>query len=804
MGVSKRILSCALTTVMLVSFCLSSASCKMKSSAAKKASDTEPWYTAARVELDPGFEQDRYNVVWPEGPYMCHDKYVMRYFVLEKDVFEGMDIDIARDLMGIFDQSGNLLSMIDLYDYMDEEKSEIPVAYQVIGFAECEKGIRLYYSDPYFVNAYYCDIDTETGRKVCDRQKIDISAAQDTDRTGTEKQYYSLRGVRLIEGYEVFEFDNSDFTRTKLAVAKDSEIITCIDLEKEFGKGEGTMVFNLTGIGNGKAMFGCFGKSDIWAEFDLSTGEVNEIPEGRPIPYDYQFSSTPDGKGYLTKATGIYEYDPESGEEKQIINFDNCDANRYESQDASVLSLDDDKVIIASQNKITSAFLLPSPQVIYTLEKADKNPNAGKTVITVASLNDGLSYAEAEALKIFNEQSGDYFARLILYGQSKYSSDSKKTDVDNVDRQRYSAMAMVSGNLILDIRSGTGPDVILGASQSVDLLNDSYLMDLTPYLESKRFDSSVYYSRIIEAAKIEGKTYYIPTAFTVTGIATDGSSIDNGRNGFTYDQYVSFVKQNLNGVEPVTYKSSRLHFLNLCVQNNYSGWLTDGKIDFNREEFREIASFFRENIPEGKIEEQNMWIYGDDKQEYAGATFIEDLYNISMLAGADYYGDKIRFMGLPSADGRGPSAKVYDSFSITEGSPVEDGAYAFLDILLSEDVQNNWIGVIPVNRAAAVYRCELMKADNLIGYKRTISFTPDLIEVSYQEDLRRQGLFDPATKLDEIYLEMLDNVDSIMIPDNSVLMIVSEEIPPYFVGQKDIDSVISVINSRTQVVFDER
>ncbi len=51
---------------------------------------------------------------------------------------------------------------------------------------------------------------------------------------------------------------------------------------------------------------------------------------------------------------------------------------------------------------------------------------------------------------------------------------------------------------------------------------------------------------------------------------------------------------------------------------------------------------------------------------------------------------------------------------------------------------------------------------------------------------------------------MLDNVDSIMIPDNSVLMILSEEMPPYFIDQKNIDDVISTINSRTQVVFSER
>ena len=68
----------------------------------------------------------------------------------------------------------------------------------------------------------------------------------------------------------------------------------------------------------------------------------------------------------------------------------------------------------------------------------------------------------------------------------------------------------------------------------------------------------------------------------------------------------------------------------------------------------------------------------------------------------------------------------------------------------------------------------------------------------------QQSLFDPETNLDEIFLNMLENVDSIMIPDNSVLMIVSEEMLPYFIDQKNIDDVISTINSRSQVVFSER
>ena len=62
----------------------------------------------------------------------------------------------------------------------------------------------------------------------------------------------------------------------------------------------------------------------------------------------------------------------------------------------------------------------------------------------------------------------------------------------------------------------------------------------------------------------------------------------------------------------------------------------------------------------------------------------------------------------------------------------------------------------------------------------------------------------PDSKVPDFFLETIENIDSVMISDNSVLMIVSEEIPPYLIGQKDIDSVISVINSRTQIVYDER
>ena len=147
---------------------------------------------------------------------------------------------------------------------------------------------------------------------------------------------------------------------------------------------------------------------------------------------------------------------------------------------------------------------------------------------------------------------------------------------------------------------------------------------------------------------------------------------------------------------------------------------------------------------------------------------------------------------------------IVGSETVTVGTDVEEGAYVFLDILLSEYVQKDFRDAIPVNRAAVMRKLERENSDNTAGFNRASKTSPDLLGSSLEDSLRQGALFDPADKVDEVFLNMLEEVDSVLIPDNSVLMIVSEEIPPYLIGQKDIGSVIDAVNSRTRLVFDER
>lgn len=806
-----------LAMVMLSAVCLTASSCKKKGPKKKTVLDTDPFYTTKRIELDPQLKEDHFYAVTPKGPWLCHDKFVMIYEVEEKATEENPYPNGWGYLMGIFDMEGNLLQMVNIFEAM----CDVPgTGAQALGLCEGEKGVRLYFEnfasnrviDPDTISPansanlyetrevfYSCEYDLNTGELIKEPQRI---------KTDPDAVYFF--SLDLIEGYEVGnvqDYDEDRNTTLMIVVSKDGEPLYHVELDSVFGPGVIRYVDSIYGAGNGTAIVNCMGKAPLVAKLDLKTGKMTKVTDAKPISNNQKVSSTREGKGYITKATGVYEYDPTGANEVCVLNFDHCDINRYESQTANVLSIEDNKVILGCSPRMEGDFMMPDPVPVYILEKAEKNPNAGKTVLTVASLSDSVSYFEGEALKTFNEKNPDYHVQLVLYDQSAYQTTGDVTDdIDTSDRQMYSALSMVSGSLSMDIRSGNGPDVILGAASSIELLDSQYLMDLTPYMEGQTYDASQYYSKIIDASKIDGKTFFIPTSFTIAGIVTNGSEMNEDQVGFTYDQYISYVENQRNGNEPVTEFVSRMHFLNLCFQRNYGQWVKDRKMNIDQEDFREMAAFFKDKIPEGVSatpldQLENMMFDPDELEEKIfDVVYIENIDGIGSLARYNYFGNNLRVLGLPSKNGTGPSANIVTSFSITEGSAVKDGAYALLDILLSKDIQNNSMDAIPINREAASYRVERQKKNNWNGYiclNSPFSLSSDM-------SMRANHLYSPDLKIADIFLEMLDHVDTVLLSDNAIMMIVDEELPAYLLGQKDLNSVIATINNRSQNVFNER
>ena len=105
---------------------------------------------------------------------------------------------------------------------------------------------------------------------------------------------------------------------------------------------------------------------------------------------------------------------------------------------------------------------------------------------------------------------------------------------------------------------------------------------------------------------------------------------------------------------------------------------------------------------------------------------------------------------------------------------------------------------------SAIVLAEYIGKRNLPEYVHLTSYDLTTLLLPADDLFRAGYVFNPKDNLDVIFLDALESVYSILVKDNSALMIVSEEIPPYLIGQKDIDSVVAAINSRAQIVFKER
>ncbi len=70
-----------LAAMLLLSVCLTVSSCRKKEAKKKTISETDPWYTTKRIELDPKLSGADYFSVIPEGMWMCNDRFVTLYTV---------------------------------------------------------------------------------------------------------------------------------------------------------------------------------------------------------------------------------------------------------------------------------------------------------------------------------------------------------------------------------------------------------------------------------------------------------------------------------------------------------------------------------------------------------------------------------------------------------------------------------------------------------------------------------------------------------------------------------------------------
>lgn len=504
-----------------------------------------------------------------------------------------------------------------------------------------------------------------------------------------------------------------------------------------------------------------------------------------------------DGKTYFKNGDGISRINFKDKTIEEFFNFSWCDVGYISFSSLEIADINENTFILMGEDWSHNDFTDPyrSDFKIIEFTKAESNPHAGKKVLELYGVDYSMNCAVSDAIVSFNKTSTDYHIEIT----DRYDYDYINMDIRSADD--YSAYleevkAATSSQLATDLMNGEGPDILINASQYGQLNDPKYLTDLTPYLSVLAPDE--YFTNIINAAEVDGKLYNLPVCFSIEGILTDGINAGDSGLGFTIPEYEDFLNNKLNGKDVIN-NGQNYYFLKLF--NNMSDkFISDGKADFTVPEFAELADFVKDNV----VVDSAQWTDIDTDFEDPFVTRNRDAESYTcygcyshMIEVAEMTGSS-SILGIPSNDGRGPSAKARISVAVSAKACDIEACAQFAKSLLSDDVQNALASddALVINRS--VFRQWGERAVEYIngdGYWAWFGWEG--------EDPNPQRLIFSEHDIDNLETFILAT-NHMSYSDADINTILIEEMPAYFSGQKDLDSVIKIAQDRVQKVLDER
>ena len=380
------------------------------------------------------------------------------------------------------------------------------------------------------------------------------------------------------------------------------------------------------------------------------------------------------------------------------------------------------------------------------------------------------------------------------------NSEIDYANTDNTDRAALSSLnsyASVSDRLAMDILTGEGPDILITSGSNEQLSNKDYFIDLSGYLQNESgINESDYFMNVIEASKFNGALYQLPIGFYVDCLLASGEDLGD-KNGLTFKEYKSMVKTVCNGTDPLydhQLTFSRTEVATRLFSNASEKFISDGKIDVNCSDFNEILDYCSElparSFYEGKdVDSEWEDLMSAKENMHVQPAVVFGFYEF------EEYSMKFKeplICGYPSVDGRTATVGSNIAVSISSSTGDVNSCKQFLGILLSEDIQKTLFTNIPVNKKCTrdIALMEIAEYNKRVAGSEGAMFT------------KTGKVIDTA--LADRYVEQLSTATTSSFAYHSISLIIYEEIPAYFEGQKSFEDVATVINDRAQKALDER
>ena len=822
-----------ISIALVLSMSLSFTSCSKKKSSGRKASRSgqtikadDPWFEDKRYDIDYGIDKTR--------PTEYVSRYLTgiddRYFVIMNSGYYRMPDNITD--WENFDYSGYEIGVLDVFDRLENKtvktidlRNDLSLEgyFDTINYSDGKIIVRTLNIDynSGFSTIEENDIDPLTG-EILETRKLDYDESNNSQRTyrfsgyrvdtiidwGSENPFYTIKvtspdgksdSVELKEeGISIYDiqalFKLSDTTVLVFANTSNDELVYKLDLEK------------------------CV----------LTSADLKEYDWLNPNYLGYLILGS-DGETYQKTSLGISRIDMKNKTFEDVFDFSWCGVSRRLLDSLEVVECSNDRIIMSGYRYSDGPNLTLSEQEaeFYVLEftRAESNPHAGKTILELYSAGGYVDNVTGDAILQFNENNNGYFIEVTdRYNTNGSNSDdvlgseAERNSEDDWDKFHLSQNSKLSASLAMDILNGDGPDILLNTSTHGQLNNPNYLSDLSLYIGN--VDPEKYFGNVIDSARIDGNLYQIPISFAIDGIHTDYKYAGSSGVGFTTDEYETFLKNTLNGTDVIS-AGQAVYFAKIFSAES-DVFIKNGKADFTGPEFEELARFVKDNVPENSISWINDTagvIYETTTPVLVGATVFKgaDIFKgnknspdemqaiyATLYGYRNYFGSTTRLngsraiLGLPSSDGRGPLVFPVISVAVSAQAENVDACGEFVKLLLSDDIQLR----ISLSDKLVVNREAFRQ-----GAEAAVKFYN--MEDDYAEYLSsdKNAQFS-HTKYSNKDIDDLEKIvlscSRISSEDSEISLILIEEMPAYFTGQKDLSAVIKIAQDRVQKVLDER
>lgn len=525
--------------------------------------------------------------------------------------------------------------------------------------------------------------------------------------------------------------------------------------------------------GNGISFTACVEEhgtsKDVFCTLDLDSFTVN--PVDLKTESDWMINIVPDGAYVvLYEDYVISKIDPVSSDvNKQVDLSATYLLENY--CDKELLYATDDMVVFFDSN--TNA---DDAANLIKLTRASSNPNAGKKILSAAYM-DEIGPEEFSAVNEFNRKSDKYFIELNnkYYGIEKGYYDKDGWEYAEVISSETNAVDILKA----DIREGKGPDVLLYGTDAAQLNSTEYLIDLTGRINSeKSLKNGDYMDFVTMPNGRDGKHYRLDYGFRSAVCLVNNSLIDDKTKGLTFDQYDRIIEEKNEGRSIL--EEGDILLMDTLVKNaDCFTYGKDGKFKLENEVFRGMSDYIA-SIPDDVEYDQDYESYSRKLQFLQDFTFETYVYTFEHT---NLFKD-FSIVGLPSADGH-PEVVRGRGIGITSCCPLQDAAWEFAMTLMSPDIQG----------------CKQRSHDPVLKSAQKTAFK----EYINNKNNFRDPLYAPIPDgVVDYYIEQIS--DAVVVPDidSEVLVIMNEEMPAYFEGQKSLDEVCAIIENRVNLMLAER